>query len=403
MKIIRNSKIRLAALAAGLLLPAFGCSGAKPAATVEAAAPVQVQTVRVQSEKVRRTVDLVGTLEGQHEVTVSSEVSGRVIAIHADLGDRVKQGQPLVDIDTKEFVLAIDRQQAALMQVLASLGMAGENDPVPAPEQTSAVRRASADLSDARIAFDRAKALLDKGVVARQVYDSAEARLKASEAAYSSALENVRNQSAQVDNLRAQLALARKKLADTVVRAPFEGTVRARMVEIGQYIKEQGPVVSITTMNPLKLRASIPEQWFPYVGIGAPVELVVEAYDEIFPGKVARVARAIDPQSRTFAIEAEVSNVGEKLRPGLFARVVLTSSRTDDILRVPAAAVISYYGVQKIYTVENGQIREQVVKLGDRFGDVIEVTGGLTTGALIATTELTKIHQGSRVEIKKEN
>lgn len=386
-----------------MLLPAFGCSRAKPAGTVDVAAPVSVRTFQVQAEKVHRTVELVGTLEGQREVTVSSEVAGRVIAIHADLGDHVKPGQPLIDIDPREFAMAVDRQQAALMQVLASLGVAGENEPLPAPEQTSMVRRASADLSDARIAFDRTKSLLDKGVIARQVYDSAEARLKASEASYSSAVENVRNQSAQVDNLRVQLALARKKLADTVLRAPFDGAVRARMVEVGQYIKEQGAVVSLTAMNPLKLRASIPEQWIPHVGIGAPVELTVEAYAETFPGRVARVARAVDPQSRTFVIEAEVSNAGERLRPGLFARAALITSKTDEILRVPAAAVISYYGVQKIYAVENGQIRELVVKLGDRFGDVIEVTDGLMSGALIAISELTKIHQGSRVEIKKEN
>jgi RND family efflux transporter MFP subunit len=240
-------------------------------------------------------------------------------------------------------------------------------------------------------------------VIAQQIYDTAEARLKGSEANYSAALEGIRNQAAQIDNLRAQLALARKKVADTIVRAPFEGTVRARMVEIGQYIKEQGSTMSITIMNPLKLRASIPERWIPYVAPGARVELSVEAYEQKFPGKVARVARAVDPQSRTFVIEAEVDNAGERLRPGLFVRAALLTSKTESILRVPAAAVVSYYGVQKIYLLEGGQIREQVVKLGDRFGDTIEVTEGLTPGATIATSELSKIHQGSRVETKKEN
>jgi membrane fusion protein (multidrug efflux system) len=176
--------------------------------------------------------------------------------------------------------------------------------------------------------------------------------------------------------------------------------VRVRQVEIGQYIKEQGPVMSITAMSPLKLRAGIPEQWFPYVAVGAGVDIAVEAYPDTFRGRVARVARTIDPQSRTFAIEAEYDNSGQKLRPGLFARAILTTSRTDMILRVPASAVISYYGIQKVYLIENQQIREQVVKLGDRVGDLIEVLEGLTPGASIATTELTRIHQGSRVEIR---
>ncbi|MBZ5496523.1 MAG: efflux RND transporter periplasmic adaptor subunit [Acidobacteriia bacterium] len=399
-----NSVVPAAFAAAFLvLLSASGCSRPGPTVTADPGTPVVVQAIQVQPEKVQRTVELVGTLEGEHEVTVSSEVSGRVLAVRADLGDHVTQGQALVEIDSRELTLAVDRQRAALQQALASLGLSKENDPMPAPEQTSVVRKAAADLSDARTNFERAQSLLAKNVVARQVYDSAEARYQAAEANYTSALEGVRNLVAQVENLRAQLALARKKVTDTVVRAPFDGTVRARMVEIGQYVKEQGAIMSITSINPLKLRAGIPEHWFPYVAVGARVDLAVEAYHEEFQGRVVRVARTVDPQSRTFSIEAEVENSRERLRPGLFARAVLITSKADLVLRVPAGAVISYYGVQKVYEIENGQIREKVVKLGDRFGDVIEITEGVTPGAWIAATELTRIHQGSRVEIKKES
>jgi RND family efflux transporter MFP subunit len=385
------------------LLATSGCSNRTPASAMVNQEPaVAVQTLQVQPASVQRTVELVGTLEGAREVTVSSEVSGRILTIHADLGDRVQQGQVLVEIDARELTLAVDRQQAALQQVLASLGLAKESDPMPDPSQTSVVRRAAADLADAKTNFDRAKSLLDKNVVARQVYDSAEARYKAADAGYTTALEGVRNLVAQAENLRAQLALARKKVTDTMVRAPFGGTVRARMVETGQYVKEQGAIMLITDTNPLKMRASIPERWFPYVAGGARIELIVEAYEEKFQGRVARVSRAIDPQSRTFTIEAEVNNVKERLRPGLFGRAVLYTSRTDSVLRVPADAVISYYGVQKVYAVENGQIVEKVVKLGDRFGDVIEITEGIAPGTWIATTQLTRIHQGSRVEVGRE-
>jgi len=386
------------------ILITSGCSRQNSAAPpTTPPAPVAVQALQVQPESVQRTVELVGTLEGEREVTVSSEVAGRVLTIKADLGDRVQQGQILAEIDPRELVLAVERQQAALQQTLASLGISKETDPMPEPASTSVVRRAAADLADARINFERAQSLLAKNVVAKQVYDSAEARYKGAEANYTSALEGVRNLIAQAENLRAQLSLARKKVADTAVRAPFAGAVRARMVEVGQYIKEQGSIVSITDTNPLKLRAGIPEQWFPYVVVGARIELRVEAYAEKFPGRVSRISRSIDPQSRTFAIEAEVDNTAERLRPGLFVRAELLTSKTESVLRVPASAVISYYGVQKIYAIENSQIVEKVVKLGDRFGDVIEITEGLTSGAWIATTELTKIQQGSRVEVRKES
>jgi RND family efflux transporter MFP subunit len=242
---------------------------------------------------------------------------------------------------------------------------------------------------------------VNKGVASQALYDTAEARYRVTEADYAAALEHVRNLRAQVDSLRTQLALADKKVADTVIRASFAGTVRERLVEVGQYVREQTPVISIASTNPLKLRASVPERWFPVVKEGAPVVLTVEAYEEQFPGRVVRVSRAVDPASRTFIIEAQVDNSSEALRPGLFARALLTTSKVEPVLRVPAAAVVSFYGVQKIYAIENNEIREKVVKLGDRTGELIEVTEGLAPGSLIATTELTRIREGTQVRVRR--
>jgi membrane fusion protein (multidrug efflux system) len=133
------------------------------------------------------------------------------------------------------------------------------------------------------------------------------------------------------------------------------------------------------------------------------MELTVEAYNKKFPCKVHRVGRAVDSQSRTFNIEAMVDNSLEKLRPGLFVRALLITSKVDSVIRVPAAAVISYYGVQKVYAIENGQVHERVVKLGDRSGDLIEITQGLKVGEQIATSGLTRMREGIRVKIKEES
>jgi len=403
-----NHKIMFGISLSALLLALVfaGCSreaaeAGKPAAPQEAPA-IAVQGIQVQAERIDRTVELVGTLEGEHEVTISSEVAARVTTVRADLGDRVQQGSPVVELDQTEYRLAVERQRSALLQVLAQLGVMKESDPVPAAAETSIVRRAQADLADARSTFERTKALLAKGVAAQALYDTAEARYQAVQANYTSALEQVRNLLAQADNLRTQLALAEKKLADCTIRAPFTGTVRTRLVEVGQYVKDQTAVMFIASVDPLKLRASIPERWFPYVAPGAHLQLTVEAYADKFPGRVTRVGGAVDPQSRTFNIEARIDNSLGRLRPGLFARAVLVTSKTDTVLRVPAAAVISYYGVQKVYAVQDGLVVEKVVKLGDRSGDVIEVTEGLAAGTWIAVSELTHIRQGSRVQIRRE-
>jgi RND family efflux transporter MFP subunit len=381
-----------------------GCSHTSNQATGNRGDAVAVRALQVQAEPVARRVELVGTLEGQQEVTVSSEVAARVVAIHADLGDRVEAGQVLIELDPTEFHLAVERQQAVLGEVLARLGMGKEDAPVPEPAQVSGVRRAAAELAEARSNYERGKTLLAEGVVSQQLYDNVEARYRIAEANYTAAVQEVRNLVARLENLRAELGIAREKLSDTHISAPFAGTVRERLVEVGQYVKEQTPVISLATTNPLKLRAEVPERWFPYVKPGAAVEVTVEAYPgESFPGRVERVARAVNPQSRTVALEAQVANPQERLRPGLFARARLVTSRTDAIVRVPASAVVSFYGVQKVYAIENGEIRERVVKLGDRFGDTVEVTEGLAAGTWIATSELARIRQGIRVEIRKED
>ena len=404
---VRSSMKRSFALILPLVFFA-GCSGnkrdASTAAKTEPDAPaIEISVFTVQPEKINRTVDLIGTLEGNQEVTISSEVAARVIKIRADLGDAVQGGLPVVELDSTEFQLAVDRQRSALFQVLAQLGVRNETDALPTPAQTSIIRRAAADLADAGAAYERTKALVAKAVESKSAFDAAEARYQTSQANYSAAQDQVRNLFAQVDNLRTQLALAQKKLADCTIRAPFSGTVKSRLVEIGQYVREQTPIMSIASTHPLKLLASVPEAWFPYVAPGAAVQLTVEAYSDKFPCRVSRVSRAVDPQSRTFNIEGRVDNQHGRLQPGLFARATLTTSKVDSVVMVPAAAVISFYGVQKIYAVANGQIQERVVKLGDRAGSFIEVTQGLNAGESIATSELTKIHQGSRVQVKEKS
>ena len=380
-----------------------GCS--RPDETVMASpdVPVLLSAVQVQPVRVERRIDLVGALAGQREVTLSSEVAAPVITIHADLGDRVKQGQELVELDPRELRMTVDRQRASLDQVLAQLGLGRATDPMPDPQETSIVRKAAADLSDAKAEYDRSSELFRRSVFSKQVVDASEARYKIAEANYAAALDTVRNLKAQVANMRAQLALAEKKVADCSSVLPLTVPWPNGSSEIGQYLREQSAVMSIVSTNPLKLHAEVPELWFPYVHAGALVELKVEAYPDTIQGRLARVSKAMDTESRTFSIEAEVDNSRERLRPGLFARAQIVTSRADDVIRVPASAVISFYGIQKVYVIEDGVIREAVVELGDRMGELIEVTDGLSSGDWIATSELSRIRQGSRIQVKKED
>src|SRR5262245_21198725 len=180
------------ALAATLTVTVSGCSRSD---TAEAGAgegqPKKVNVVPVKRESFRRAVDVVGTLTAVDQVTISSEADGTVRAILADLGDRVQAGQVLVRLDNERQRYAYQQQQAVLARTLAQYG-ATDPQHLPEPENTPDVRRASAELVQARSAFNRTKELLKRELVAQQAFDDAQAELQTKEAGYEVALQNAR-------------------------------------------------------------------------------------------------------------------------------------------------------------------------------------------------------------------
>ena len=215
---------RIAAGAAGLFLIPFGmgCSSKPAGRQVEASAngrPLPVQVAKVELRQVRRTVESVGSLFPYEEVTVSSEVEGKVEEVVADVGDRVNQGQPLVKILPTELKLGLDQQRAAFEQARARLGLADGEEDLKEVKDAAEVKKAAADLNDADVKYRRARSLLDKGLLPRETFDETESRFKAARAAYDLSIQAVQNLRAQLAQYRASMALAQKKLSDSIVRA----------------------------------------------------------------------------------------------------------------------------------------------------------------------------------------
>ena len=162
------------------------------------ASPVKVTLISVERQEQRRTVEAVGSLFAYDEVTVSSEAEGRVEEVLADVGDRVTKGQVLARISPTELELTVEQQRAALAQARARLGLREEDGELKDVRQAAEVKKAAADLNDAEQRYHRAENLLETGVIPRQAYDEADARLKAAKAAYDLAVQ-------QVENLRASM------------------------------------------------------------------------------------------------------------------------------------------------------------------------------------------------------
>jgi multidrug resistance efflux pump len=273
----RQSMWALAILAAATA--ACGSGSARDAAD-PGKKPVKARVVPVTERQLRRSVEAVGTLFPMDEVTVGAEVDGRVARVFVDVGDKVASGRPLVEIAPAELSLTAEQQAAALDQVRAQLGLPDAAADVGKVDEAAEVRRAAADRNDAAQKFERARSLFEEGLIARGDFDEAEARAKAAQAAYEMARQNVENLRAQVAQRRAGLALAQKKLADTVIRAPFAGQVKQRLVTVGQYVKVQTPVMVIVDSDPLRVRLQVPEKVAAFVAVGQPVSVRVEAYPD---------------------------------------------------------------------------------------------------------------------------
>jgi membrane fusion protein (multidrug efflux system) len=197
----------------------------------------------------------------------------------------VRKGQPLLEIESDYLKIDVDRAEAALARAKASEG-------------------------EARRDFERKEGLVAKGSVSQAVYDRTRAALDEAEATLA--------------ETEAALNLARQRLADAVMVSPIDGIVAERKTEVGERLGEATVAFVVVQMSPLKVRFRLPERYMGQVEKGQLVRVRVEPYpDEVFEGKVSIVVRAVDPTTRTFAVEAEIPNRDERLKPGLFTRVEL--------------------------------------------------------------------------------
>src|SRR5258708_896056 len=202
------------------------------------AKPVATETVR--QETVKRNVEVVGTLAAVDQVTISSEAEGKVSRILADLGDRVTKGQALIQLDDEKQQYNVDQQKAALARTLAQYG-APDPQHLPEIEKTPDVQKANADLVQAKQSYDRASELFKKTLVPRQTLDDAETALQSKKASYESALQNAKNLRASIQASEASMKLADRQFRDTQIRAPFDGYVEKRLVNLGELVKTQMP------------------------------------------------------------------------------------------------------------------------------------------------------------------
>jgi len=348
-------------------------------------------------------VEVVGTLEADEEVTVYAQVSGYVEKIPADLGDRVKEGQPLLQLDQSDFKLRVQKAESVLRQTLAKLGAVDGKETLP-DDQQSGVRQARASYSDAALWYERMQSLYKEGAVSRNDVDTAMAKRDALKATLDGALDQVRSLRDQLMEQQAALDLARRDLGYTVVRSAIDGSIKQRDVSVGQYIAggsmQNTKLMVVVRDDPLKLRASVPEHFQGQIQSDQEVKVQVEAYPgRDFTGVVTRVGPSVFTDTRTFPVEARVSNRERLLKPGSFAKARIQTRLDRGVAFIPEEAVYYFVGITKAFVVKGGAVEERQVKVGDRQDGLVEIGEGLTPGEQVATSRLSQLFGGATVQV----
>lgn len=358
MKVMRTKVVALGvalAMAAGggywLYAERQGASeadGASANAGASAAqAPVPVEARPVSIGPVANAVSAVGTLRANESVVIRPEIDGRITAIHFEEGTRVAKGAALFSFDDSVT-------RAELAEAEASLALSIRN-------------------------YSRAEGLYKKGAGTGRGVDEARASLESD---------------------RAKIDLAKARLDKTKIAAPFAGIVGLRRVSIGDYASSGDELVNLESIDPIKVDFRIPERYLAGLHPGQILDIEVDAYPgRYFRGRVFAVDPRIDPDGRSIALRAEVPNVEELLRPGLFGRVRLVLNVRDNAITIPEQAIIPLGNARFVFTVVDGKAVKTEVALGQRGPGWVEVSEGLTPDAIVVTAGQLKIRDGTPVEV----
>ncbi|MFO1068547.1 MAG: efflux RND transporter periplasmic adaptor subunit [Geminicoccaceae bacterium] len=325
--------------------------GSGPAAVERgpAARPIPIEVAAARSETITDTVEAVASTRSAQAVDVVPTVGGRIAQILFAPGQRVAAGDLLVTLDAKE--------------------------------EQAAVAEAEAMMADAKAQFDRAETLAKTRSVA-------DARVDELRAAYLSA--------------QARTDIARKRLADTEIRAPFAGVVGLREVSIGARVDDSTKITTLDAVETLEAEFSVPEQYYGRIQPGTAIRATASAYpDRVFEGVVGAVDSRIDPVARAFRVRADIPNGDLALTAGLFMVVEIVLGSHEAVV-VPEQSVVLQGRTSYVYRIADGKAQRVEVTLGQRLRGVIEITQGLAVADTVAITGLQRLRDGSAVEIQPD-
>jgi RND family efflux transporter MFP subunit len=352
-----------------------------------------VTVVPVKEAPAEVELALPGAIQADMETPVFARADGYIKRRLADIGDRVKAGQILAEIDSPELDQQIRETEAALKRAQSALQQA-----------QAAHQQALANLQLAEVTARRWETLVGKGVLSRQDGDEKRSAYEARQADAAAAEANVQAARDNISAAEATLQRLRELQSFRQVRAPFEGVITARNVDVGTLVTAGSgsslrEMFRIARIQTLRVFVNVPQSEAPAIHPGLPCLVELEEYrGRRFPGQVSRTSNSLDPASRTLLTEVQTPNPGGMLLPGMYATVRFKLLRENPPLLIPSAAFRNTAKGPVVATVREGSIVHIApVKLGRDYGAQIEVLEGLKPGQKVITNLTDEIAEGVKV------
>ena len=360
--------------------------------TASPAAP-RVSVVIAKRGPTAVQLSLPASIQSMVEASIYARAEGYVSRRLADMGDVVKRGQVLAEISSPELDQQVLETEAALRRSRS------------AHRQTQAqLEQAQANLRLAEVTAERWQTLVGKGVLSKQDGDEKRTILAARQADEGAARAVVQSAVEATAAAEASLARVAELKGFRLIRAPFDGRVTARNIDVGSLVNPGSGTTArelfrVAQVDTLRAHIQVPQGEAPAVRVGITCELSVSEFPKVtFPGVVTRTAGALDSVSRTMLTEIELKNPGGVLLPGMYATVSMQVTRTTPLVLIPASAYRPRAGGTVVAIVDAGNtVRFRNVSLGRDLGAQIEVVQGLEPGAKVVTTVTDAVRDGARV------
>lgn len=370
------------------LLWLAGCSegppnGREPA--VSAALPVTVERAEMQS--LPSVYEATGTVRARVSTAISSKLMANVREVKAQLGDRVKEGQLLVTLDSRDLDANTRRAAAARDELRHAV-----------PEADSAVAAAKANFDLAESTFRRMNELYSKKSISDQEFDEASGKCKAAQANYEMMQARRAQLDAKLSQIEQDIRTADVARSYAEITAPFAGLVTAKTVEPGILAAPGVPLLTLEREGAYRLEASVEESRLAAIRVGQPVRVKLDGVDRIHEARVSEIGPVVDSASRAYTVKIDLPAL-PMIRSGSFGRALFELG-SRSLLTIPATAVTERGQLRSVFVAENNAARTRLITLGQRAGDRVEVLSGLSVGDAVVTSAPREIADGSRIEVR---